>query len=613
MVDRIFSANAYFIGLNYEAFIKLLYGFDPVAAAKLKKPTETSVMVRFAQDIVAFHPERRALYKSLKIGNGVADYFFETPYMEKVVEEPVYGSLEDGSYGLIRVDKTTISEPDKLNFDEFVADVWSKGVRFGIDANAVKLAVEGTRNGRILFAHRLEPVLGKAADIEELAEEIRRDDAPMKLADGRVDLRQFKNRFPQINKGVQLIKKIPLVLGETGYELSGNPIEPPIPKDIHLESMAGPGTAVEIDKDGNEFIVSQQDGFLSVDEHSNQISIVEKIISRDGVSARTTGNLVLTGEEFEEHGEVQEKRTVEGNSVTIHANVYGTILSRGGKILLKSNLVGGMAINEGGDIIVEGLASSATLHTKKGEVALKRAENCIIIGTKVTVGIASNCTILADEVVITEAHGCAIAAKGIKIDSANTQKQIEMLVFVLVPDMSKFDQLIGGLATKIDETECAIGKKNQEMEKITNQPELRNYLLIGSKLKKNEIVLSPEQLNNFQKLATTVSPVLKLLGKFRADITALQTALSSDITQRSELMKVKKEAEAGIHCAIAKIVGETVVRTITFGPDGDTFHDTPIKNLKTKIRGSSALGDRVFVGKSGSLNWKFATPHPSAD
>jgi len=604
VVDRVFSANAYFMGLDYPLFSKLLYGFDPRNfLGLLKNPAEPSTMVRFALDIVAFRPERSALYKSVKIGNGMAEYFFEPVYQEHEIEEPVY---EDGV--LLRYQKKTILEPTTLTFDEFVADMWNKGIRFGIDTNVVQTAIQGGKSGRLIVTRRREAIPGKAADIKELAKEIHRDDAPIRLPDGRVDLSQFKNRFPQINKGVRLIKKIPLVLGTTGYEISGNPIEPPIPKDLNLASLSGPGTAVEIDKEG-EFIVSQQDGFLNFDAQTNQISIVEKIVSRDGVSARTTGNLTLTGDEFEEHGEVQEKRIVEGNSITIHADVYGTISSRGGRILLKSNLVGGMAINQNGDICVEGLASNATLQTKKGEVRLKRAENCTIIGTRVFIEKASNCTILADEVNITEAHGCALAAKAIRIESAGARKESEMLVFALVPDLGKFDQLIAGLTTKTGEVELALNKKSQDAAKITSQPEIRNYLVIGAKLKKNELVLTPEQQSNFQKLTASVNPLLRTLGKLNAEIATLQEARSSFSAQMAVLAESKKEAEAGIHCVIARVMGETVVRTMIFGPDGDLLHNLPAKDLKTKLRGATATGERIFTGRSGSLDWIFTAPH----
>lgn len=597
-VDRAFSANTYFTGLNYGFFSKLLYDFDPKDTLALKAASDSSSLLRFALDIAAFHDERRSLYKTVKITNGEAEYYFEAVYLENISEEPIY---ENGE--IVRMAKKSTLEPASLTFDEFVADMWSKGVHFGIDADTVRAAIKSGKTGRVIIARRREAVLGKAADIQELADEIHRDDAPKILPDGRVDLTQFKNRFPQIKQGSRLIKKIPMVLGTPGFELSGAIIEPPIPKDLNLAALAGPGTAIVIDRFG-ECIVAQQDGFLNLDPQTSQISLIEKIISREGVSASTTGDLILTGDEFEGHGEVQENRLLEGNHITIHANVYGTVSSRGGNILLKRNLVGGMATNQDGNITVEGIASNAVVQTKKGEITLKRAENCAIVGTRVNIEMASNCEILADEATITEAEGCAVVAKTLNIGKAGPRKQSEMLVFVLVPDSDKTDQKLAGLKTKIDEFELTIKAKVQESEKITSQPEVKNYLVIGTKLKKNEITLSPEQMANFQKLTALVGPTLKTLNKVRAEFTALQTAQSSLVAQAATLKEEKKEAGIGISCAIAEVTGETVVRTMKFSQDGDSLYNLPPKNLKAKLRSSAATGERLFTGRSGSLNWK---------
>jgi hypothetical protein len=58
---------------------------------------------------------------------------------------------------------------------------------------------------------------------------------------------------------------------------------------------------------------------------------------------RTTGDLLLTGEVYEQHGEIQEKRVVQCRSITAYADVFGRIVSSGGVVCLKHNLVGGSA------------------------------------------------------------------------------------------------------------------------------------------------------------------------------------------------------------------------------------------------------------------------------
>eukprot|EP01041_Mallomonas_annulata_P035006 gene35006-57884_t len=196
--------------------------------------------------------------------------------------------------------------PSRLDVDEFVADLWGKHIRFGIDIAAVRAVIESGKSERLNVAHRLPAVQGIDAHVIEVSSDLHRSDAPRQLANGKLDLMAFQNRFPQIKKGVRLLKKVPRQDGKTGFELTGIPIQPPVPKDLDLGAMAGPGTVVDTSAEG-EFIITLQAGFLSVDPHTQQVSVGDKIVSRDGVSARTTGNLQLAGD-YEEFGEVQEKR-----------------------------------------------------------------------------------------------------------------------------------------------------------------------------------------------------------------------------------------------------------------------------------------------------------------
>jgi uncharacterized protein len=607
-IDRVFTSDTYFLDLDYPRFLKLLYGTDLLEARKPGAGGEPASLVRFASDIVAFLPERRGLYKGVKITDGEAEYFFEQVYLETTVEESLYGEDKDGVRVVVGVENKKISERATLMVDEFIADMWLKGVRYGIDVDAVQKAIKAGTVGRVVIARRLEAVLGKAADIQEISKELHRDDAPKELPDGRMNLCQFQNRFPQINKHVQLLKKIPKVMGEVGFELSGNPIEPPLPKDFNLANLAGPGTAVETIH-GEEFIVSQQDGFLNIDTQTNQISLTEKIINREGVSVRTTGDLLLTGDEYEEHGEVQENRMIEGINIVMHADVFGTVSSRGGTILLKRNLVGGSAINREGDIAVEGVASGAVVQTRKGAITLKRAESCTIIGTRVFIEKATNCDILSDEVDITEAEGCAIVGKAISLDNAGPHKQSEMLVFVQVPDLAEFDRKIGAIKDKIEEIELSTTENSQALEGLTSQPEVKKYLQLAALLKRGSITLTPDQQGNLQTLAAKVNPTLRLVAKINAEIKQSLAEKQELSDQAVHLAQRRKNAESGIHCSIAAISGEILVHALKINPESETtLHDLPPNDLKHTLRGSSIDGERIFSGSGGSLDWKFTAP-----
>ncbi|GAB3466953.1 hypothetical protein GCM10027321_33840 [Massilia terrae] len=578
-VDSILSNDNYFTGLAYPVLMRALYGVGPKAV-----PGEDG-WLRFASGIAPFTPARRELYRAVRIDKGAAEYYFE----------PVYLADPDDPDG--------VGEPALLNIDEFVADMWGKGIRFGIDIGLVRAAIKAGGSERAVIARRLEPVQGADARIVEVTDDIHRSDAPRQLANGMLDLNSFQNRFPQIRKDVRLLQKIPRVAGTVGFELSGIQIEPAVPKDVDLQAYCGLGTAVERTPDG-EFLVAKQSGFLMVDSRSNQISVGSKIVSHEGVSAKTTGNLELTGD-YEEFGEVQEKRVIEGDSITVHADVYGKIVSRGGTIALNHNLIGGAAVNKLGDIRVRGMVSNATVQASNGEVVLERAENSVISGTRIRIDHAVNCEILGQDVTVAKAEGCAIGGRNIAIEAAGPRRQSEMVVVVQVPDPKNVDAVIAATAERVAQLAAAVQKQKAVLETLTSQPEVLKYLRLATGVRKNEITLTPEQMPMFQRLAQSVGPALKDIGKVSAAIRAGEAECVVGQELAAKLRAQRDEAGAS-QLSIAQVSGETRVRMIHFDPDGSTTYDLPVREIKARLRGI-ASSQILFAGSSGSFNWHSGT------
>ena len=578
-LDGVFSTNYYFVGLDYAAVLKLVYGQGPDFA-----PQANAGMIRFAADIAPFDPNRRQLYKAVKLAGGKAEYYFE----------PVVLTDPDDPFGN--------GTPAFLDADEFVADMWGKGIRFGIDIVAVRAAIGAGKAERVDIAARLEPVPGTDAHIVEVSSDLHRSDAPRQLASGKLDLLSFQNRFPQIKQGVRLLKKVARKEGKNGFELSGTALEPPVPKDVDMGPMAGPGTVVDISADG-EFLISLQAGFLNVDANNGQLSVGDKIVSRDGVSSRTTGNLQLTGD-YEEFGEVQEKRVIEGESVTIHADVFGNIVSRGGTILLNNNLVGGSAHNARGDIKVKGVASGSVLQTSVGEVVLNRAESCIISGTRVIIEHAANCEIMADEVVIRQAEGCAIAARKISIESAGPRKQSEMQIFALEPDSARIDEAIAVMTAKVESFGGQVSARKAELEAMTGQPEVRKYVLLASKIRKNELTLTPEQLPQFQKMAAAVGPALKAIAKVSLDVKAAETEQQAAASLVAQLVQQRSDCAGQSEVMVAMLAGDTVLRSMKFNPDGTSLYDLPAKEIKSRLRANPIGSETLMSASSGTIAWR---------
>jgi hypothetical protein len=579
-VDQIFGADNYFTDLDYPLLLRALYG----CGGPLVRQPGPDAWVRFAASIVPFDPARRELYRSVKISDGQAEYYFE----------PVFSPDPDDPDGP--------GVQTSLGVDEFVADMWRKGIRFGIDVEAVRNAIETGQAGRYTVARRQEPLPGQDARVIEVSDDIHRSDAPRQLANGKLDLNSFQNRFPQIKQGERLLKKQPRVAGSHGFELSGALIEPAAPADLDLQVYCGPGTTIERTGDG-EFLVARQAGFLTVDARTSQISVDDKIVSRDGVSAKTTGNLSLEGD-YEEFGEVQEMREIEGESITVHADVYGKLVSRGGTIVMNSNLIGGTAINIGGDIHVRGMASRATIQTRSGEVVLQRAENSIVSGTRVVIDVAINCEIIGEEVRVGQAEGCAIAGRNVEVECSAPRRQSEMVVFVQVPDSGRIDQAIDTVRERIEQLGELAARHKGEVERIAAQPDVSKYMRLATAVRKNEITLTPEQAPMFQRMAQAVGPALKEIGKFSAAMRAAEADREQGLALAAQLER-QRDGAGMSRVAVRSVQGDTQVRMLKYLPDDRSTYDLPPRDIKTRLRGAPG-SELLFAGSSGTFEWSSA-------
>lgn len=573
-IDRLIQSGRYVTGIDYPVLMHLLYGVGDA-------PVQGG-LVRFGAGIGSFDTARRGIYRDPRIHDGQADYTFE----------PVFVFHAGGP---------NQQAPARLDLDEFIAHVWGKGIRYGVDIAAVRaaLASNGTA-GLVTIATRLEPTPGVDANIIEVSSDLHRSNAPKQLANGKLDLMSFQNRFPQIKPGMRLLKKEPAQPGVPGRELSGAPIAAPVPADVDLAPMAGNGTQVER-TGGGEFLVAQQAGFLNVDPGTHKISVDAKIISHDGVSARTTGNLQLTGD-YEEFGEVQEMRVIEGEGITLHADVFGKIISRGGQVLLSRNLVGGSILNKRGDIAIDGVASGAIIQAKNGTVMLQRAENCVISGTIVRVEHAVNCEIIANEVTIGQAEGCALAGRQVSVESTAPRRDSEMLVLALRPDCAKIDEVIAQVRARLAQFAARVAEHRAEVERLSSEPEVRRYVTLASKVRKNEITLTAEQVPMFQKMAIAVGPQLKAIGKVSLDIKTAETEQQAGQALVDKLVQQRSDSNLVSSVRIGALRGDTQVRTLPFSPDGSSAFDLAPRDIKARLR-TAAVSSLLFTGSSGPFAW----------
>ena len=602
-IDRLFANETRFAGLDYARFIGLLYGDNPAAS-----PSNRTTEVRIAGGIMRFPPERMELYKGVNImDNGErAEYMFEPAFLEVVTDEPVYGEPgEDGVMPIVEYRQNVERIATQLDFDEFIASMWIKGVRFGIDADAVRDVIKKGTTTRMDIAFQLEPTDSKDAEVVEESDHLRQDNAPLILANGKADLRRAKNRFPQVAKNVPLLRKIPRALGKPGYRVTGAIIEARVPLDIDLGKLAGEGTRIDQTQKG-ELLVANMDGFVVLDAHTNEIFVTTKIENKSGISAKSTGDIMLTVDDYTEHGEVQEGRIVEGKHMTFRSDVFGTVISKSGSIELESNLSGGRAQSVGGNITVKGRAINATVEAWDGKISVEFAEGCLIAGKSVAIERAVNCEIVAEELHLGIAEGCAIAGKHLQITSSNTRKNRETVIAILLPDIASYDRQIAEAKDNLAKIEHSIQTKLREIASTQSDPGFARYLVISEKVRAGTIAFTPEQQAGWQKIVTQFAPIVKGTEGFMKKFLAVQEVIKRLTQERTTC------CEVGEYCKIAEVLGDTVARKITSNHGMSFFRDLPQQELRNKLQELGVAQERIFSDHKGSFEWHFEVPASSA-
>ena len=109
-MNRLFSQGARSVGLDYAIFQTLLYHPEVVRAQKSE--------IRLATEIVMFAPERKALYKEVRLMNhdARAEYMFAPAFLEVSSQEPIYGKPdENGNAPITGYQTITTIEPTQLD------------------------------------------------------------------------------------------------------------------------------------------------------------------------------------------------------------------------------------------------------------------------------------------------------------------------------------------------------------------------------------------------------------------------------------------------------------------------------------------------------------------
>ncbi|RTL57001.1 MAG: DUF342 domain-containing protein [Rhodocyclaceae bacterium] len=610
--DRTFTSGNLFAGVDYPVFLKLLFEPESDVLLKAAGGSQEQPEIRFAGAIRPFPPARLPIYRSVRIApdGSRAEYIFEPVMLDVEEQVAVMGDAdENGNPVVIGYETRTAAVKATADADEFIAAMWVRGIRFGLDMAEIRRAIASDKSERMDVARSQPATLGRDASIEEKTEALHRSDAPAVLSNGRIDLRHFKNRFPQVDADTRLVRKIPRALGHIGWSVLGNVLEPDLPKDFDIETLAGVGTRIERSGEG-EFVVAAITGFLNIDADSSTLSVTDKIINKTGVNMRTTGDLTLSGAEFEEHGEVQEKREVQGLHMSFMADVFGRILSAGGKVVLHSNLAGGSIRNPDGLVVVEGKVNRALIEARGGAVQLEYAEGSLIIASRVKIGRAINCEILAEFAEIGQCEGCAVAARTVAIERSDVCRNVETLVSVLTPDIAWWEGELKDLAEECGQAETRRNELMAEQAVVGQQPAVASYLALQRRVKSGEIKLNAVQEAGLRDAAARIAPTLQQIARHGAEVAAIGEALKALRAQMEERKAEQREACSLCGCSIATVSGDTQVRKLVVAAQGFPLATLSAKELRLRLRQHGQGEGQIFSASHGVVDWHLA---PDAD
>jgi len=154
---------------------------------------------------------------------------------------------------------------------------------------------------------------------------------------------------------------------------------------------------------------------------------------------------------------------------------------------------------------------------------------------------------------------------------------------------------------------------------MTGKSDVRRYLMVAARVRRGEVVLSPEQQRQFQQMAEDVGPALKAVSDVSTKVKAAEAEQKNGERVLAELETRRHDAASISSVAIASVQGETQVRILVYAPAGGKPHHWTPRDIRTRLRGVQS-GELLFLGGAGSVDWRSdvvpdgapAAPPPSA-
>lgn len=137
---------------------------------------------------------------------------------------------------------------------------------------------------------------------------------------------------------------------------------------------------------------------------------------------------------------------------------------------------------------------------------------------------------------------------------------------------------------------------------MTARPDVRSYLMLSAKLRKNELRLNPDQSRQFQKMTQDVAPVLKAIADVSAKLKAAEAEQQKGQDMLAKLEEQKRDAANLQAVTVRSVQGDTQVRVLGFNPAAGSPYDLAPREIRTRLRGPQH-GELLFSGSAGAVEW----------
>lgn len=360
-------------------------GFTPGGTIlKLFRATDGDTEIS-AKEISDFLSSKHILCNASAISQGIAAMLSSGKPDHMVLINKDYLSEIEESYTLRATsDKMSLiarfyppsMKGRRLNADEFINDLTVKGVKFGIDEDAIRaFFAKPVYCTDVVVAKGREVVQGKHAFVEYFFE-TDLSQKPTLKEDGSVDFFAL-NTFTQCKKGDILARLHKEVQGENGMTIFGEPV---LPLAVKRKAL----------KYGRNLVCSE-DGLVLSAGVDGQVSLVDEkvfltdVMELDNVGP-STGNIDFEGN-IRVLGNVSENFSIKaGGNVEVRGVVEGASIEAGGSITIARGMKGmGKGVLYAENNIIAKFFENAEVHSKGYVETESILHSQVFAGTEVIV------------------------------------------------------------------------------------------------------------------------------------------------------------------------------------------------------------------------------------